>query len=70
MSAHREVIVIFPIYGQFVAIWKPGFARKVFNIHILINSNILSFKSWKQDFKGVLVLKGISSETTYAFVLV
>ena len=45
MSAHREVILIFPIYGQFVAIWKPGFARKVFNIHILINSNILSFKS-------------------------
>ena len=24
MSANCDVIVIFPIYGQFGAIWKPG----------------------------------------------
>ena len=33
MSANCEVIVIFPIYGQFRAIRKPDSGRTVENLH-------------------------------------
>ena len=49
MSENCHVIVIFPIYGQFGAIWKPDSARTVCKTYIFINSNLLSYKSWKQN---------------------
>ena len=36
-----DVIVIFPIYGQFWAIRKPDSKGMVCNAYILINSNLL-----------------------------
>ena len=49
MSAHCEAIVFFPIYGQFAAILKPDSGRMVYKIYIFINSNLLSYKTWKQN---------------------
>ena len=45
MSENCDVIVIFPIYGQFTAIWKPDSGRIVCKTCISINSNILSYKN-------------------------
>ena len=42
MSANCDVIVIFPIYGQFGVIQKPDSARRVRKTKIFINSNFLS----------------------------
>ena len=36
-----DVIVIFPIYGQFGAIWKPDSRRIVCKTYIFINSSLL-----------------------------
>ena len=45
MSENCDVIVIFPIYGQFGAIPKPDFGRIVCTIYVFINSNFLSYKN-------------------------
>ena len=45
MSANCDVIVIFPIYGQFGAVWKPDSGRIVCKTYIFINSNLLSYKN-------------------------
>ena len=45
----------FLIYGQFEAIRKPDFGRLVGKTYIYINSNLLSYKNWKQ--------KNLSSHT-------
>ena len=45
MSANCDVFVIFPIYGQFGAIRKPGYGRTVRKTYIFINSNFLSYKN-------------------------
>ena len=45
MLANCEVIVIFPIYGQFGAIWKPDSRGIVCKTKIFINSNFLSYKN-------------------------
>ena len=42
MSANWDVIVTFPIYGHFGAIWKPDSRRIVCKTYIFINSNLLS----------------------------
>ena len=42
MSANYDVIVIFPIYGQFGAIWKPDSERIACKTYIFNNSNLLS----------------------------
>ena len=47
--ASSDVIVIFPIYGQFGAIWRPDSGRMVCKTYIFINSNLLSYKNWKQN---------------------
>ena len=44
MSENCDVIVIFPIYGQFVANRKPDSGRIVCKIYIFINSNLLPYK--------------------------
>ena len=45
MSANCDVIVIFPIFGQFGAIRKPDSERIVCKTYIFINSNLLSYKN-------------------------
>ena len=47
--ASSDVIVIFPSYGQFGAIWRPDSGRMVCKTYIFINSNLLSYKNWKQN---------------------
>ena len=42
MSTICDLIVIFPIYGQFGAIRKPDAGRIVCKTYIFINSNLLS----------------------------
>ena len=49
MSANCDVIVIFPTYGQFGAIRTPDFGHIVSKPYIFINSNLLSYKNWKQN---------------------
>ena len=41
----------FLIYGQFGAIWKPDFELIVCKTYNFINSNLLSYKNWKQNWK-------------------
>ena len=45
MSANCDVIVIFPIYGQFGAIRKPDSRHIVCKTYIFIDSNRLSYKN-------------------------
>ena len=45
MSASCDVIVAFPIYGQFGAITKPDSGRIDYKIYILVNGNFLSYKN-------------------------
>ena len=45
MSENCDVIAIFPIYGQFGAIWKPDSGRIVCKTYIFINSNLSSYKN-------------------------
>ena len=49
ISANCDVIVIFPIYGQFGAIQKLDSGRTTCKTYIFINSNLLSYKTWKQN---------------------
>ena len=49
MLANCGVIVIFPTYGQFEAIRKPTSESMVFKTYIFIDSNLLSYKNWKQN---------------------
>ena len=48
MSETFDVIVIFQIYVEFGAIRKPDSGYIFFKIYIFINSNLLSYKKWKQ----------------------
>ena len=45
MLANCDVIVIFPIYGQFGAIRNPDFGRIVCKTYIFIYSNLLAYKN-------------------------
>ena len=45
MSENFDVIVIFPIYDQFGAIWKPDSGRIVCKTYVFINSNLLFYKN-------------------------
>ena len=49
MLENCNVIAIFPIYGKFDEIRKPGSGRIVSKTYIFINSNLLSYKNWKQN---------------------
>ena len=49
MSENCDVVVIFPIYGQYGAIRKSDSGRIVCKTYICINSNFLSYKNWKQN---------------------
>ena len=45
MSENCDVIVIFSIYGQFGAIWKPDSRCRVCKTYVFINNNLLSYKN-------------------------
>ena len=45
MSENCDVIVIFPIYSQFGAIWKPDSGRIVCQTYIFINNELLSYRN-------------------------
>ena len=45
MSKNCEVIAIFPVYGQFGAVWKPDSGRLVCKTYIFINSKLLFYKN-------------------------
>ena len=45
MSENCDVIVIFPIYSQFGAIWKPDSGRIVCQTYIFINNDLLSYRN-------------------------
>ena len=47
LSANYDVIVIFPIYGQFGAIQKPDSGCKIHISQLFINNDLLSNKSWE-----------------------
>ena len=49
MLENCDAIVIFPIYSQFGAVWKPDARWIVCKTYILTNSNLLSYKNWKQN---------------------
>ena len=51
MSTNCDVIIFFQIYGQFTAIQKPNSGQMVYEVYIFIKSNLLSYKSWKQNWK-------------------
>ena len=56
MSENCDVIAIFPIYGQFGAIWKPDSGRIVCKTYIFINSNLLSYKTENRTKKSLTQL--------------
>ena len=45
MSVNCDVLVIFPIYGEFGTVQKPGSGRIVCKTYIFINSNLLTYKN-------------------------
>ena len=45
MSTNRDVIAIFPIYGQFGEMRKPDSGRMVRETYNSINNNLLSYKN-------------------------
>ena len=49
MPTNCDVIFIFAIYDQFGPIRKPDSARIACRSYIFINSNLLSYKNWKQN---------------------
>ena len=49
MSENCDVIAIFLICDQSGVNWKPNSGRLVFKTYIFINSNLLSYKNWKQN---------------------
>ena len=49
MSKNFDAIVVFHIYNQFGSIRKPNSGRVVCKTYVLINSDVLSFKTWKQN---------------------
>ena len=48
-SEDYDIIATFPVYGQFKAIRKPDSGRIVCKTYCFINSNLLSYKNWKQN---------------------
>ena len=48
-SANFDIIVIFPIYDQSEAIWKPDSGRLVCKTYIFISLVLLSYKKRKQN---------------------
>ena len=45
MLGNCDIILIFPIYSQFRAIWKPDFGRIVCKTYVFIDSYLSSYKN-------------------------
>ena len=48
MLKNCDIILIFSIYGQFGAIRKPDSRHRVCKGYVVISSNLLFYKNWKQ----------------------
>ena len=67
MSVNCDIIVMFPIFAQFGAIRKPDSGRIVCKTYIFISSDLLSYKSWKQNWKiSYTTLTLLSKDTVFA----
>ena len=64
ISKNCDVIAIFPIYGQFGAIWKPDSGRIVCKTCISINSNSLFYEKCKFDVSKSTIVFIIASDRT------
>ena len=51
MSKNFDVTDFFLIYGKFAAILELNSRRMVYKTYIFINSNLLPYRSWKQNWK-------------------
>ena len=51
MSENCEAIVTFWIFGQFRAVRRPDSIDRVCKSYVFSNSNLLSYKNWKQNYK-------------------
>ena len=51
MSEHFDVITIFFIFVQFGAVRRPDPRRRVCKSYVFSNSNLVSYKNWKQNLK-------------------
>ena len=49
ISESCDIIVFFPIYGQFGAIREPDSRRIICKFYVFLNSNLLSHKNRKQN---------------------
>ena len=49
LSSNCGVTVIFSIYSQFGALRKSDSGRIVCKTYIFINSNLFTYKNWKQN---------------------
>ena len=67
MSENCDVIVIFPIYGQFGAIRKPDSGGIVYKKYYFINSNLLSSKSSNRTKKYLIQLSSYCFDQKYYF---
>ena len=45
ISENCDVIVIFRIFGQFGAVWRPDSGHRVCRSYVFSNSNLLSYKN-------------------------
>ena len=69
MLKNCDVISIFPICGQFGAIWKPDSGRIVWKTYIFINSNLFILQKLKTELKNLkrsLQTIALSKSTTLA----
>ena len=53
MSESWDVIVIFPVYGQFGVMWKLDSGRIVCKTYIFIKSNLLFLKKLKTELNNL-----------------
>ena len=49
MSENCDVIVIFRIFGQFGPVRMPDSGYKLCKSYFSVNSNLLSWKNWKEN---------------------
>ena len=48
-SVNCDVIVIFLIFGQFEAVWRPDSGNRVCKSYVFSDKNLLSYKNGKQN---------------------
>ena len=66
MSTNFDVIVIFPVYGQFGAIQKPDSRCMVCKTYIFINSNLFKLKTELKNLQHSSHIIALSKGTIFA----